>query len=268
MHLSVCSYSFHRLLKSEQMDMFQYIAWNDKHGFTQLDPWMAHLEAGYEDDDYIRRVKATADASGLQFGCIAVDGAHVYEADADTRAANRVRAKRWMDISGRLGARQIRIDSGGPEVLTDEILGEIVKGYDDILQHARECGLDVLVENHWGPTIHVDNVVRLLEAVPGLGLLLDTDNWAEGEAEEGVTRCARFVYHTHIKTYPNGPRAEQAEAIALHAMETLWSEGYRGPWGIESIPEDGDEESAVLATQELIERKIEDLMQKSKDSAG
>ncbi len=261
MQISVCSYSFHQMLKAGQMDMFQYIAWNDKYGIAQLEPWMAHLEQGYTDDDYVRRVKQAIDACGLQVGCLAVDGAHIYEPDAEARAENRIRAQRWMDIAQQLGARQVRIDAGGPETLTDDVLEVIVDGYGDVLDYARTRGLEVVMENHWGATVYAANVARILEAVPSLGLLLDSDNWAAGEAEPGVRSCARFVRHTHIKRYPGQEADAEALRIADLMLDVLWQAGYRGPWGIESIGLPGEEEAAALETRRYIETKVGGLMQ-------
>lgn len=215
---------------------------------------MAHLEPGYTDDDYIRKVKQAADGCGLKFGALAVDRAHIYEEDIAKREENRTRAKRWMDIAHMLGAHQVRIDSGGPAEFTDEIFQIVVDGYGDIMDYGRERGLEIVVENHWGPTIYAHNVARLLEAVPGLGLLLDTDNWAPGEAEKGAESCARYTRHTHIKRWPGQPEKD-AEAIrcAELTMEALWAGGYRGPWGIESIALEGEEEAGVLETRSYIQ---------------
>lgn len=254
--ISVCSYSFHQMLKSGQMDMFQYIAWNDKQGFSHLEPWMAHLAQGYEDDGYIDKVRAAATACGLQFGCLAVDGAHIYEPDVAARNENRTRAYRWLDIGQKLGVQQVRIDAGGPETLDDATFSIIIEGYLDLLAYARERGLDLVMENHWGATMYAANVVRILEAAPGLGLLLDTDNWAPGEADSGAQQCASYTRHTHIKRYPNQPQDEEAKRIAERTLEILWATGYRGPWGIESIAREGEEESAVLETLRYLQTQI------------
>ena len=49
MELSICSYSFHRLLETGEHDVFQYI--NDCHslGCTQLDLWNGHLPSLLDD---------------------------------------------------------------------------------------------------------------------------------------------------------------------------------------------------------------------------
>ena len=132
------------------------------------------------------RSRTAAEEAGLPFGCIAVDGAHIYEPTEEARAENRARAYRWLDIAGYLGAKQVRIDAGGPEEMPDDVFAIIVDGYNDLIPYAAARGIEVIVENHWGPTKHADNCVKLLEAVDGLGLLFDSNNWAEGTARRGL----------------------------------------------------------------------------------
>ena len=143
MRFSICSYSFHRTAAAGDMDIFKYIDWNKEHGFSQLDPWMKHMELGYEDDAYIAKVKAAGDAAGLPFGCVAVDGGHIYEPTAEKRAANRKVAKRWIDICQQLDAEQVRIDAGGREETLDQIFDIVVEGYNELVAYARARGVEL-----------------------------------------------------------------------------------------------------------------------------
>src|SRR5262249_51794373 len=119
--ISVASYSFHRLLESGKQDIFSYITDCKRLGCTLLDPWVGHLptldtdgaELTTEQAEFVNKVKTAADQAMLPFGCVAVDGAHIYEPDAEGRHKNRQRAYRWLEIAHQLGARQIRIDTGG-----------------------------------------------------------------------------------------------------------------------------------------------------------
>lgn len=276
MQISICSFSFHRLLAAGKQDIFQYIRDCADLGCTQLDPWNAHLSAiddGSQvvhagsnpdqshhltalDDDYLTQVANAAEQAGLPFGCIAVDGAHIYEEDEDARQRNRAKAYRWIEIAGKLGAKQIRIDAGGPEQWTDRIFEITVEGYQDVIRKASEHGVQVIVENHWGPTIHPDNVVRLMEALPDLGLLLDSWNWARGKQAEGWLKCAPYATVTHIKTFhftKNGDELTQN----IHAFcQLLLENGFSGCWGVESVPADGNEIEAARRTIELIKRSV------------
>jgi sugar phosphate isomerase/epimerase len=250
MKIGVCSYSFHRLLSAGRQDIFAYIDTCRALGCTQLDPWNSHLPAvaggtgplSDEDKQYLVRVRAAADAAGLPFCTVAVDGAHVYESRPDARAANRAKALRHLDAAAILGARQIRIDAGGPDDLTDEVLEVIQAGYRELIDRAAPRGIQVIVENHRGSTRNPSHLIRLLDNVPGLGLLFDSQNWFPGMREEAWRQCAPYAVAAHIKTFRWDEQGnETSDVDAPGAIGALKACGYAGPWGIESVPEDGDE---------------------------
>ena len=267
MEISICSYSFHRALRDGKQDMFQYITASKELGATQLEPWSGHFvvtpetagqaplldtEAGAA---YVQKIKAAAAEVGMPFGCIAVDGAHIYEEDPETRQANARRAEQWLAVVAELGARQMRIDSGyRADDWPDDVFDIIVKGYEELIAKAKEKGVEVVIENHWGPSKHPENAIKILEAVDGLGFLFDTNNWAEGKQEQAWEMCAKYATATHVKTYQfdadgNDPTVNLSKAINL-----LVDAGYDGCWGIESTPRNGQEYENARQTVELIRR--------------
>ena len=275
MELSICSYSFHHLLEAGQQDVFKYISDCHALGCTQLDLWNGHLPSLLDDEarspssftleytqlsapemDYIARIKATADITGLPFGCLVVDGAHIYEPSPEARQAQQIKAYRWLNIAGQLSAQQIRIDSGGPPEMPDEVLEIIVTGYNDLIPRAGEKGIEVVIENHWGASRIPENVVRILEAVPGLGLLFDTGNWPEGMRETGWAQCARYARATHLKTYAFDAEGNETTVDIPRAMRILQEAGYQGSWGIESVPREGDEYEAAKKSVALVRRVL------------
>jgi sugar phosphate isomerase/epimerase len=279
MELSICSYSFHRLLEAGGQDVFQYISDCRTLGCTQLDLWNGHLPSLLDDEvrpegrssftpeyaqpsagemDYLARIKGTAESAGLPFGCLAVDGAHIYEPSPERRQANQIKADRWLNIAGQLGAGQIRIDSGGPPEMPGDVFEIIVRGYKDLLQRAGEkgIGIEVVIENHWGASRIPENVVRILEAVPGLGLLFDTGNWPEELRETGWKQCARYARATHIKTYAFDSEGDETTVDIPRAIGYLQEAGYQGSWGIESVPRQGDEYEAAKKSVALLLRVL------------
>ena len=275
MELSICSYSFHHLLEAGQQDVFQYISDCQSLGCTQLDLWNGHLPSLLDDKedapssftpeyaqltsaemDYLAQIKAAADRAGLPFGCLAVDGAHIYESSPEARSAQQIKAYRWLNIAEQLGAQQIRIDSGGPTEMPEEVLESIVLGYNDLIPRARDKGIEVVIENHWGASRIPGNVVRILEAVPGLGLLFDTGNWPEDMRETGWTQCARYARATHLKTYEFDAEGNETTVDIPRAMRILQESGYQGSWGIESVPREGDEYEAAQKSVALVRRVL------------
>lgn len=275
MRIGICSFSFHRLLAAGKQDIFKFISDCKELGCTQLDPWNAHLAKFKEgdsilhagknpnaaelhagEDDYITEVKAAAEEAGLPFGCIAVDGAHIYETAPEARDANRQLAYRWLEIASRLGAEQMRIDAGGPEDMPDEAFAVIKEGYDDIIARGSDLGVEILTENHWGPSKFPDNCVRLLEEIDGLGLLFDTNNWAEGHQEEGWERCGKYAKSVHIKTFSFDDNGNEPSVDIPKVIRMLKETGYSGCWGVESVPRDGDEMEGARKTIALIKREV------------
>jgi sugar phosphate isomerase/epimerase len=275
MELSLCSYSFHRLLEAGQHDVFQYISDCHALGCTQLDLWNGHLPSLLDDEtrsptsftpedaqlsagelEYLTRIKASADSAGLPFGCLAVDGAHIYEASPEARQANQIKADRWLNIAKQLSAQQIRIDSGGPPEMPEDVFDVIVRGYNDLIPRAGEKGIEVVIENHWGASRIPENVVRILDAVQGLGLLFDTGNWPAEMRETGWTRCARYARATHLKTYAFDAEGDETTVDIPRAMRILQEAGYQGSWGIESCPRQGDEYEAAQKSIALVRRVL------------
>src|SRR5690606_6050 len=126
-------------LEAGRHDVGQYIADSAALGCTQLDLWNGHLPALLDQDGRVGtrapaelppepealpesplppdwlllpgelalldELRAAMAHAGLPLGCLAVDGAHLYEPTAPARALNRLRAVRWCQIAARLGAR-------------------------------------------------------------------------------------------------------------------------------------------------------------------
>ncbi len=271
--IGICSFAFHRTFAAGGMDLGAMFRACRDLGCTQLDPWNAHLlepsagvdglHAGRNPDDarlgvpdasQVERIAALAADVGLPFGCIAVDGAHVFSADPVEMRLNRERALRWIDIAARLGATSVRIDAGGPEEPDDATFAIIAAGYREIIARARAANVEVLVENHWGPTVIPANVERLLAAVDGLGLLFDTNNWKPGLQHEGWERCARFARVVHVKTFALDAAGNETTVDLAPAFAALRAAGFAGSWCVESVPTDGDELTAARRTIALIRR--------------
>jgi sugar phosphate isomerase/epimerase len=275
MKFSICSYSFHRLLEAGKQDVFRYITDSKELGAAELDIWNAHLapicgrdEAIKASGDpasaaltaeelaYLDRVKAAAESAGMPVACVAVDGGHIYEETAQARAMNRAVAYRYLDVAERLKARQIRLDAGGTADLPDEMFAIIIEGYHDLIARARAKGIELVMENHWGSSNVPENVVRILEAVDGLGLLFDTNNWAAGTQERGWALCAPYARATHIKTFEFDEAGNEPSVDLPRAINLLCDAGYDGVWGIESTPRDGDEYGGVRKAAALIARVL------------
>ena len=274
MKLGICSFAFHRTWAAGKLDFPGLIRLCKDLGCTQLDPWNAHLNEPAKGEDTVRAGRNPHDArlgtpgdahvavlkrqvteGGLPVGCVAVDGAHIFEADPEKAALHRDRRTRWIDISADLGASHIRIDAGGPEQPDEATWAAIIAGYQETIRWAEAKGLKVVVENHWGPTVIPENVNRLLDAVPGLGLLFDTNNWKKERQREAWDLCGPRSEVVHVKTFAIGDDLRDPEIDLSPAFTILGKAGFDGIWCVESVPRDGDEVAAARRTLDLIRRE-------------
>ena len=239
------------------MDVFGYFRFCQEAGFTQLDPWNEHLAAAYDDGEFLDRVKSAAATVGLPFGCIAVDGAHIYEPTPEGREQNRYRRYRWLEIAAYLGAEQLRVDAGGHDESAEEIFDIVVEGYNDIITRAQKVGVEIIIENHWGPYKSPDNLYKLLDSVPGLGLLFDSYNWPEGTHARAWPQYAKYARLTHFKTFSFDADGNDPEWDIAGVIHILQQAGYQGAWGIESTPYDGNEVDAAVKSLALLKRLLE-----------
>jgi len=277
MDYSVASYSFHRLLVAGKQDMFQYITDCKEMGCALLDPWNGHLAPLIKEDkaikagdnptqahfseaglEYARRVKAAADEAGLPFGCLAIDGAHMYEPTPEVRAANRACAYRWLEVADILRAQQVRMDTGGTAEMPAEQFAIIIEGFNDVVKRAADKSIQVVLENHWGASNIPENVLKVIDAVPGLALLFDSGNWAEGRREDGWNMCAHLATSVHIKARAFDEQGNETTWDVPRVVRLLADSGYKGVWGVESVPKEGDEYEAARKTIDLIRRTLEE----------
>ena len=262
-NISIFSYSFHRTLAAGKQDIFKFITDCKALGVNNIELWSGHFDDGSgqpknyppQDAAYIQKVKQAIADNGMSLGCIGADAAHVYDYDQAANKGNRERAYQWIDIAAELGSSQLRIDSGPRDnAWSDEAFAQVVSGYQALIARGREKNVQIIIENHWGPSHHPENVVRILEAVDGLGLLFDTNNWAEGKQELGWEMCAKYASALHIKTFSFDENGNDPSVDLHKALHLVRSAGYNGMWGIESTPKDGDEYTAVKKTIALLER--------------
>ena len=275
MRLGICSFSVHRTVAAGLMDFAGFVALNRRLGCTQLDPWCAHLEGGGDGDNQLHagRNPGQADlglppaariplikaaAAGMPWGCIAVDGAHIWEEDPAKRAHHRARAMAWLALAKDFGATSVRIDAGGPERPDAATWSVIVDGYRELVAEARRLGIELLVENHWGPSVIPENVLRLLHDVDGLGLLFDTHNWKNSLQGEGWETCARFARVVHVKAFSFRADGEETCIDLPWIIRRLREQAGRDiSWCVESVPFKAEDEiPAIEKTLALIRRHV------------
>ena len=228
MRISIASYAFHGLHRAGMMDVFGYLeTCKYRYGLDTADIWNGMLAS--TDEEYLLKVREALDERELTLVNLCVDGAHLWEPDAETRERNRANALAHLRAAEILGAHTVRIDAGGREdVFDDGQFDYVAETYREYARSAYDSGYRVGPENHWGPERVPANMLRIIEAVdsPAFGVLLHYGNWRGGGAERGDALVAPHVMHTHLSW-------QITEGNLEEQMQLLVDAGYQGYWGVE-----------------------------------
>merc|ERR1712096_311686 len=105
-------------------------------GLDAVDIWSGFLMS--LDEDYLKKVRSAIDERNLVLADLCVDGAHIWEDDADIRERNYQNAILHLKSAEILGAKFVRIDAGGrDQSWSEEQLDIIVQRYREYAQQAQ-----------------------------------------------------------------------------------------------------------------------------------
>ena len=236
MKIAIASYAFHGLLQRGQIDVFGYLeACRYRYDLRTADIWNGMLPR--LDEDALALVKEALEQREMTLENLCVDGAHVWDDDPAVREANHQNALAALRAAAFLGAKTIRIDAGGQgETFTNEQFDLIVTRFREYAQFAHDHGFKFGPENHWGPEVVPENMLRICQAVdhPAFGVLLHF----RGNAGDAL--MAPWAMHTHISW-------DICENCLPESLEPLRARQYAGAYSVEH--HSGANEYANVAVQ-------------------
>jgi sugar phosphate isomerase/epimerase len=136
------------------------------------------------------------------------------ELDPDRRKAGIEVARKWLDGAKILGAKSMRVNSGGPRIApsavvttdypkNDELARYItacIESFKEMADHGGKVGVKVTLENHWGLTANPMNIRAIIDEVhnPYCEASPDFCNWEhEYLLYHGLKALAPYA-HTNV----------------------------------------------------------------------
>jgi sugar phosphate isomerase/epimerase len=117
----------------------------------------------------------------------------ICEPDVEKRKAGVAVARKWLDGARILGAKSMRVNSGGPRLAPGAVatadyprneelpkyLTNCIESFKEMAEHGGKVGVHVTLENHWGLTANPINIRIILEEVnhPFCSASPDFCNW-------------------------------------------------------------------------------------------
>jgi sugar phosphate isomerase/epimerase len=210
------------------------------------------------DAAYLADLRKRCESEGVRSGLIMVDTAgDLGDEDASKRAQSVDKHKEWLDAAKSLGCHALRVNArgrGSPE----ELLGRMAESASKLAEHGAKLGLNVIVENHGGPSSDADWLVKLFRQVgsPWFGALPDFGNFPEtADRYAAVEKMMPFAKAVSAKAMRFDAEGNVVETDYPRMMKIVLDAGYRGWLGVESgAPRADEEPRAIASTKALLER--------------
>lgn len=245
MKLSVGGYSFYNTFVDGMLDVFGYLETiKYRYHLDAVDMYNRFISDNSKpiiklaDDSYLHKVRKALDEKGLKVVNYSADAASIWDADPDKRAALYQNALENIRASRILGAKTIRIDTGGPfsrdpngvfDQMSEEQFELIVRRYKEYAELAADFGAVIGPENHMGPSLNPHFMKKIAEAVDhkNYGVLLHVDRW-KVDPEIGDAMVAPYACHIH---FGGNTLADEERSAAI--AKTVADSGYDGYWAVE-----------------------------------
>lgn len=181
----------------------------------------------------------------------------ICDLDAEKRKAGIEVAKKWLDGAAMLGAKSMRVNSGGPRIAPSPVadrssypknedlaqyLTNCIESFKEMADHGGKVGVKVTLENHWGLTANPINIRIIIEEVnhPFCEASPDFCNWEhEYLLFHALADLAPYAHtNVHAKYWNRwkDPDVQRNVRIMLNANYTgIFALEYEdGPWdGVE-----------------------------------
>jgi sugar phosphate isomerase/epimerase len=190
----------------------------------------------------------------------------ICEPDAEKRKTGIEVAKKWLDGAAMLGAKSMRVNSGGPRLVpgavatadypkADELagyLGRCIESFKEMADYGGKVGVKVTLENHWGLTANPINIRIIVDEVksPFCEASPDFCNWEhEYLMYHGLKALAPYAHtNVHAKYWNRWKDNDVRRSVKI-----MTDAGYQGTFALEyeDGPWDGIEGSKYLYKEVL-----------------
>jgi len=243
--LAVSTYSYWHF-KPPKYPIESVIDHAAKIGFEGVE--ILHRQMENETPAYVNKLKRLAFERGLSFPMLSIHQDFV-SPKAEERQAAIKHTTGCLELAARLGCGAIRLNSGRwktiksfdelmkvkgdepplPGYTEADALGWCVSSIQECLPVAERLGVLMALENHWGLTTKIDNLLKIHKEVnsPWLGINMDTGNYP-GDPYAGIERLAPHATIVQAKTYYGGGVWYTLDLDYKRIAGILRKAGYRG----------------------------------------
>jgi sugar phosphate isomerase/epimerase len=262
---AVSTYSFWHF-EDEKYPVQKVIEQAASMGFEGVE--LLHVQMDSETPAYLNSLKQLAFRNGLAMPMLSIHQDFV-SPDEKERQDAIAHTKKCIGLAAQLGIPAVRLNSGRWNTIKsfDDLMKvkgnePPVQGYtdDDAFTWCVDCikaclpdcertGVVLALENHWGLSTKVENLLKIYKDVssPWLGINVDTGNWP-GDPYEGIEALAPYATIVQAKTYYGGGVWYTLDLDYPRIAKILKKAGFKG-WV--SLEMEGKEPAATAVPKSL-----------------
>jgi sugar phosphate isomerase/epimerase len=253
--IAISTYSFWRFMPDSKVKIEDCIRQAAAMGFDGVEILHRQMDGALPgdktdfDNAYLQTLKRTAITEGVDLCGLSIHQGYV-SPDPAVRKKNVDHTVRCIELAYKLGIPTMRLNTGRwnttkdfNQLMKDRGQEPRLPGYADdeeaykwvcdsinqCLDKAKECGVLLALENHWGLGLTPEGVLRIVDTVnsPWLQVLMDTGNFLEDPYAKLEQLAPKTVY-VQAKTYFGGGLWYTLDLDYQRIADILRKHHYRG----------------------------------------
>jgi sugar phosphate isomerase/epimerase len=260
--ISLAEWSLHKALIKKEIDNLDFprIA-REQYGIEGVEFVNQFFKDKAQDSAYLKDLKGRANDQGVTCVLIMIDGeGYVTSKDETKRKAAIENHKKWVDAAAALGCHSIRINTGPDYSATDT--EEAAKGCFSLAEYGARNNINIICENHGGPSSNPDALVALMKTVnhQRFGTLPDFGNFEKNklglyqiDVYDAIARMMPYAKGVSAKSYDFNEQGKETKLDFARILKIVTDSGYHGFVGIEYEGSRLTEPEGIKATKKLLE---------------
>ncbi len=268
--LALNAYSFNDLLLAKEkrdnqslFTIFNLMDWCASQKIAAVD-LTGYYFPGYPEvpsDQYILQVRNKAKQLGIVISGSGIRN-NFASPDPAVRAAGVALAKKWVEVSSKLGAPVLRVFAGeipkGYENKWDEVAGWIIECYKEVAAHGEKFGVKVGIQNHGDMLQTAEQCLKILKGVNSkwAGLIVDTGNFKTPDPYLDIELVVPYAVNWQVKESVFGLEST-VNTDYTRLVKILKKTGYKGYLPIETLLVKGRPyDPFALVSEMMIDLKV------------
>lgn len=214
-----------------------------------------------KDEKYLAELNKRAADHGVTNVLIMIDGeGSLSDENASKRDEAVENHKKWVDAAAVLGCHSIRVNTGGNYSASNT--DAAAEGCGKLAEYGKSKKINIICENHGGPSSDPDALIALLEAVnmDNFGTLPDFGNFPRKDGGyaidiyEAIARMMPYAKGVSAKCYDFGTDGMETLLDFPRILKIVTDAGYDGYVGIEYEGGRLSESEGIKAARKLLEK--------------